>query len=51
MAQSPDEEGAGGSFERQADEFRNWAAPEAGRYHLYVCQACPWAHRAWLPFA
>ena len=19
--------------------------PEAGRYHLYVCYACPWAHR------
>ncbi|MCZ4495494.1 MAG: hypothetical protein JWM25_77, partial [Thermoleophilia bacterium] len=21
-------------------------APAAGRYHLYVCAACPWAHRA-----
>jgi putative glutathione S-transferase len=20
-------------------------APQAGRYHLYVCRACPWAHR------
>ncbi|MCA9680831.1 MAG: glutathione S-transferase family protein, partial [Myxococcales bacterium] len=20
-------------------------APEAGRYHLYVSLACPWAHR------
>ena len=33
-------------FERQASKFRN-APPEivAGRYHLYVCWACPWAHR------
>ncbi len=49
MAQYPDEEGEDGSFERQADAFREWVAvPEAGRYHLYVCKACPWAHRAWL---
>ena len=48
-AQFPDEEGADGSFQRQDDEFRNWVeTPEAGRYHLYVCKACPWAHRAWL---
>ena len=20
--------------------------PESGRYHLYICRACPWAHRA-----
>jgi putative glutathione S-transferase len=49
MAQFPDEAGADGSFERQSDEFRDWVqTPEAGRYHLYVCKACPWAHRAWL---
>ena len=49
MAQFPDEEGADGSFQRQDDEFRSWVeTPEAGRYHLYVCKACPWAHRAWL---
>ena len=49
MAQFPKEEGADGSFERQADELRDWVeTPEAGRYHLYVCKACPWAHRAWL---
>ena len=50
----------GGSFERAASAFRNWvtadgsAGPsgeggfkaEAGRYHLYVSLACPWAHRA-----
>jgi len=49
-----------GRFERQQTQFRNWvtvdgsAGPtgeggfkaEAGRYHLYVSLACPWAHRA-----
>jgi putative glutathione S-transferase len=49
----------GGRFVRLASEFRNWvtqdgsAGPtggggfkaEAGRYHLYVSLACPWAHR------
>jgi putative glutathione S-transferase len=42
-----------GSFERQASAFREWITAdgssglpaEAGRYHLYVCWACPWAHR------
>ena len=48
-----------GRFERQASPFRSWvtadgsAGPtgtggfkaEAGRYHLYVSLACPWAHR------
>lgn len=49
MPQFPDEQSEDGAFERQADEFRDWLeAPEAGRYHLYVCKACPWAHRAWL---
>ncbi|MFK7909127.1 MAG: glutathione S-transferase family protein [Akkermansiaceae bacterium] len=49
MTQIPDEQSENGSFERQPDEFRNWVnAPETGRYHLYVCKACPWAHRAWL---
>jgi putative glutathione S-transferase len=29
--------------------FRDWVeTPESGRFHLYVCKACPWAHRAWL---
>ncbi|GAA4337899.1 glutathione S-transferase family protein [Pigmentiphaga soli] len=50
---------AGGEFERPPSVFRNWitadgsAGPtgeagfraEAGRYHLYVSLACPWAHR------
>jgi putative glutathione S-transferase len=49
MAQFPDEQSEDGAFERQPDEFRDWVeAPEVGRYHLYVCKACPWAHRAWL---
>jgi putative glutathione S-transferase len=42
-----------GSFRRQQSRFRQWVtadgssgfAPQAGRYHLYVCRACPWAHR------
>ena len=49
----------GGHFVRKEAQFRNWisadggAGPsgaggfkaEAGRYHLYVSLACPWAHR------
>ncbi|MEA2294290.1 MAG: glutathionyl-hydroquinone reductase [Solirubrobacteraceae bacterium] len=35
-----------GSFQRQASTFRDTdVEPEAGRYHLYVSWACPWAHR------
>ena len=38
--------GKGGAFERKASAFRaTTIAPEAGRYHLYVATACPWAHR------
>lgn len=51
---------ADGQFVRKESAFRNWVtedgAPgptgtggfkaEAGRYHLYVSLACPWAHRA-----
>ena len=49
----------GGNFVRTDPQFRNWITPdgapspsgeggfaaEAGRYHLYVSMACPWAHR------
>ena len=43
----------GGHFERKPSVFRDWISsapnspfpPAAGRYHLYVCLACPWAHR------
>jgi len=47
------ESGDDGSFRRQESRFRRWVtadgssgfAPVAGRYHLYVARACPWAHR------
>ncbi|MCW2243418.1 glutathione S-transferase family protein [Azospirillum canadense] len=43
----------GGAFVRPETQFRNWVKadgstpyqPEAGRYHLFVSLACPWAHR------
>jgi putative glutathione S-transferase len=52
-AQFPHEQSEDGEFTRQADVFRDWVTPdgrsgypaEAGRYHLYVSWACPWAHR------
>src|SRR3954470_22389769 len=35
-----------GRFHRQASRFRDPVTEvEAGRYHLYVSWACPWAHR------
>lgn len=48
-----------GRFQRESARRRNWVTPdgepgpsgaggfpaEAGRYHLYVSLACPWAHR------
>lgn len=52
MAQFPAEQ-SDGEFVRQDDQFRDWVRAagsseypaEAGRYHLYVSLACPWAHR------
>lgn len=49
----PKETGEDGSWQRQRSAFLEWVradgstpfAPEAGRYHLYVSLACPWAHR------
>lgn len=49
-----------GKFVRSAAQFRNWVTPdgsagpsgqdgfkaEPDRYHLYISNACPWAHRA-----
>jgi putative glutathione S-transferase len=43
----------GGTYERPPSRFRDWVScdgstpypAEAGRYHLYVSWACPWAHR------
>jgi glutathionyl-hydroquinone reductase len=47
------EAGEDGSFRRQVSQFRRWVSADpddefpaqAGRYHLYVARACPWAHR------
>src|SRR5215469_15280116 len=53
------ENGPSGRFVRDQSAFRNWVTPDGspgpagdggfpaarGRYHLYVCLACPWAHR------
>lgn len=44
---------SGGAFVRQDSQFRHQVSAdgstdfgvEAGRYHLYVSHACPWAHR------
>ena len=54
-----DTKSTGGRFVRSQAQFRNWVTrdggpgpggeagfqAEAGRYHLYVSLACPWAHR------
>jgi len=54
-----DTKSTSGRFVRASAAFRNWVtadgspgpsgdggfAAEAGRYHLYVSLACPWAHR------
>lgn len=48
-----DTKSTGGAFVRTDSQFRDWIkadgstrfAPEAGRYHLFVSLACPWAHR------
>ena len=54
-----DTSSTGGRFIRKDSIYRNWVtadgaagpsgsagfAAEAGRYHLYVSLACPWAHR------
>ncbi len=43
-----DTKSTGGKFVREDAGFRGEVTPEtaeAGRYHLYVSLACPWAHR------
>ena len=48
-----DTRASGGEFIRGESRFRRWITAdgssgwraEAGRYHLYVSFACPWAHR------
>jgi putative glutathione S-transferase len=52
-AQFPHEQSATGEFARQEDAFRDWISADgstqyaavAGRYHLYLSLACPWASR------
>lgn len=52
-AQFPTEHSESGEFQRQEDAFREWISNDgstahptaAGRYHLYVSLACPWASR------
>ena len=51
--QFPDEQTVEGEFERQEDAFRDFVSADgstpypavAGRYHLYISLACPWASR------
>lgn len=54
-----DTKSTGGRFVRKDSQFRSWITPdgsagptgeagfkaEAGRYHLYISLACPWASR------
>ena len=55
-AQFPEEQTETGEFERQPDEFRDWVSNDgstkypavAGRYHLYISLACPWASRTFI---
>jgi glutathionyl-hydroquinone reductase len=52
-AQFPEEQLETGEFKRQDDAFREWISNDgstpypavAGRYHLYISLACPWASR------
>jgi putative glutathione S-transferase len=52
-AQFEKEQSDSGEFQRQEDAFREWISADgstlypavAGRYHLYVSLACPWASR------
>jgi putative glutathione S-transferase len=54
QAQFAKETGSDGSWKRQVSAFRDRITADgssglpavAGRYHLYVSTACPWAHRA-----
>src|SRR6266700_6841134 len=52
-AQFASETSDSGEFQRQEDAFREWISADgstpypavAGRYHLYISLACPWANR------
>ncbi len=53
-AQFTSETSSRGAWVRQANRFTDRITAdgssgypaETGRYHLYVCYACPWAHRS-----
>ncbi|WFD26452.1 glutathionyl-hydroquinone reductase [Malassezia nana] len=51
---NPKQAGEDGRYHRQESSFRDVIkkggrfAPERGRYHLIVAEACPWAHRVLL---
>ncbi|MEP4379906.1 MAG: glutathione S-transferase family protein [Alphaproteobacteria bacterium] len=58
-AEEPEKKSGDGKFKRPETSFRNWVTAnglpgptgsggfkaEPERYHLYICHACPWAHR------
>jgi putative glutathione S-transferase len=60
--EEPRRTGSDGSFQRPDSPLRSWVTPDgapgpsgdggfeaaAGRYHLYVAEGCPWAHRTWI---
>jgi putative glutathione S-transferase len=61
-AQEPKAESDDGRFKRPDSVLRDWVTAdggpgpdgrrgfkaEAGRYHLFISQSCPWAHRTWI---
>ena len=55
-AQFASETSGSGEFQRQEDAFRDWISADgstaypaaAGRYHLYISLACPWASRTFI---
>ena len=61
-AQEPKPEHDDGRYKRQDSVLRDWITAdggpgpdgqrgfkaEAGRYHLFISQSCPWAHRTWI---
>jgi len=60
--EEPQEDTKDGRWQRAPSPLRSWITPdgspgpsgeggykaEAGRYHLYVSESCPWAHRTWI---
>ncbi len=60
--EDPKSEVKDGRWQRPDSPLRSWVTPdgspgpsgeggykaEAGRYHLYVSEGCPWAHRTWI---